>query len=207
MGLLNDFLNSAKEAVDEAKNVFNNRERNNNQTNHTPNLRFDCPPEALPPRLITTNIVCYRGNMYIDKECRFMISQDFIEDGGYESSISALRYCPEGFFNEDDFTISVHEGPGDFFEIHDLLEEFCQTGNISKADEFVKFEDGKYLFKAKHTTNRYKEYFYVVRDQYEDELEYRFLLLLYTEDIVNTKLEQKLISCFEDVVNSYEEIG
>ena len=192
MGLLDDIIKGAAEAVNAVKNTIKEGE---NQISSTDNADFDTPPEALPPISVEANLN--------NRKVTFMISQDFIEDGGYESSVISLKYKPNGFHHyEDNCTISLHEGPGDFEEINECIQEYISNGSVSGVDNFTELNNDKYLFKAKMDASDYVEYFYVLRDKAIDTDEYNILLLFYPNDIKNTMLEKKLISCLDDVANS-----
>lgn len=199
MGLFDDFVKGATDIFNETKNVIKEAQekakQNANEIKTTGDDRFDNPPAPLSAIPVQTTL---HG-----QNVQFMISKDFIEHGGYMSSNISLKYNAEEVNFKEDITISLLEGVGDFDEIADCIEEYLASKKVTGVDEFVDFPDGKYLFKAKMEASDYMEYFYVLRNNVTDPYDYDILLLFYPNEVTNTNLEKKLISCFEETVNSF----
>lgn len=203
MGLFDDLVNAAKDAAHSINESMENarKERGSGCSN------YNNPPPALPAKPIQTSVN--------NHNVQFMLSQDFIEEPGFASSVISFKYCPAGFENEynaiidDDgnksyrvFSISIETCPTELFEIDELINNYINTGDSIGARDFVEFEDGIYLFKACIETYGYLEHIYVLRNDNEDTEDYSFLLLNYEKEIQGTPLEQKLIACFNGVANS-----
>lgn len=207
MGFFDDFANAIQNVHEVMENARQERGSGN------PN--FDTPPPALPVRTIQTFV----NNHSI----QFTISQDFIEDAGYTSSVISFKYCPPGFENEyindyyrygnsyDNqydpnevkiFSISIETYPTEFIEIDELIENYVNAGNTSNIQDFTCFESGIYLFRASMRTGNYFSHIYVFRDGSENIDTRSYLLLSYEDKIQNTQLEKKLIACFNGVANS-----
>lgn len=198
MGLLDNLINGAKDIINETKNAFMEGQEKVGQTqNSTDSMedeRFNNPSVPLPSIPVQTHLH--------ESNAQFMISKDFIECGGYMSSTISLKYNAEQLGLKDDITISLLEGVGDFDEIADCIEEYISSKTVSDVEEFTDFPDGKYLFKVKLSVSGYTEYFYVLRSDTTNPYDYDIVLLFYPDEVENTNLEKKLISCFDEVVNT-----
>lgn len=198
MGLFDDLINSAKDIINETKKAINDgQEKISQSQNNTESMedeRFNNPPAPLPAVSVQTHL--HENNV------QFMISKDFTEHGGYMSSTISLKYTAEHLGLRDDITISLLEGVGDFDEIADCIEEYISSKTVSDVEQFTDFPDGKYLFKVKLSVSGYTEYFYVLRGDAADSYDYDIVLLFYPDEIKNTNLENKLVSCFDEVANT-----
>ena len=203
MGLFDSILNGAKKIMDGSKKSVENIQRNTDQdSNHTVstgNDRFDAPSEPLPAVPVQTRL--HENNV------QFMISDDFTEHDGYMSSTVSLKYNPEHlgvleYDDEDEITVSLHEGVVDFDEIASCIEEYLSSGTVSDVEEFEDYPDGKYMFRAKVYASDYIMYFYVLRSDASDPYDYDILLLFYSDYVQKTNLEKKLVSCFDEAAKT-----
>lgn len=201
MGIFDSLLNGAKEIIDGSKRTAENIQRdmgqNINYTVSTGNDSFDAPSAPLPAVPVQA---CLHDN-----NVQFMLSNDFTYHGGYSSSVVSLRYAPgnlEIFEYNDEITVSLHEGVGDFDEIAACIEEYISDRTISDVDQFEAYPDGKYMFKAKISASDYIMYFYVLRSGASEPYDHDILLLFYPADVRNTNLEKKLIYCFDEAAKT-----
>ena len=198
MGLFDDLINSAKDIINETKKAIKDgQEKISQSQNNTESMedeRFNNPPAPLPAVAVQTYLH--------EKNAQFMISSDFTEFGGYASSTISLKYTAEHLGLRDDITISLLEGVGDFDEIADCIEEYISSKTVSDVEQFTDFPDGKYLFKVKLLVSGYTEYFYVLRSDSTDSYDYDIVLLFYPSEVKGTNLENKLISCLDEVANT-----
>ncbi|MCR5213952.1 MAG: hypothetical protein K6E10_06020 [Eubacterium sp.] len=208
MGLFDKILNGAKEVIDGTKTAIekieNDMDQDVNQYADNKKLagkeRYDNPPEALPPVSVQTYL---NGN-----NVQFMISDDFTKGEGYMNSVISFKYNPEHFgvlddiYDEENITISLQEGVGDFDEIAECIEEYISNGSVSDVEQFEDYPDGKYMFKVKMLASDYELYYYVLRSDVEDSYDHDVLLLFYPYEVKGTNLEKKLLSCFDEVAKS-----
>lgn len=187
MGIFDDIVKGAKEAFSEFSDSLNTASNKADENPH-----YNNPSPTLQSKMVQV------VDFYDNHKFNFMISGDFVEFPGYESSLKAFKYQVNGFYSEDDFTISFHKGAGDFLEITDCIEEYLSTGTVTDVDEFEQATDGKYLFRVKLHSSSYYEYFYVLNNPVESIYDYYILLLFYPDEIVDTALENKLISCISE---------
>ena len=202
MGLFDSLLNGAKEIIDGSKKAIENIQSDMDQEiNNSGSVGYEQandPSEPLPAVMVQTQLH--------ENIVQFMLSGDFTDHSGYANSAISLKYNPEhlsGLDNiedENDITISLLEGVGEFLEIADCIEEYISSGTLD-AEQFEAFHDGKYMFKAKISSS-YEEYFYVLRSDAADTYDHDILLLLYPTDIQNTNLEKKLIACLDEAANT-----
>ena len=199
MGILDDFIKGASDIVNEVKNTIKEEQGKIKEKQSEPVSKgddmLDHPSEALPAIPISANLRGHNVNL--------MISQDFIKDAGYATSVASFKYNPNEINFNMDCTISLNEGIGEFDEIADCIEQYLSNKTISGVDEFTEFADGQYLFKAKMDSSDDVDYFYVLRNNFTDPYDYDFLLLFYPRDVKNTMLEKKLISCFEETARNF----
>jgi len=201
MGLFDKFLGAAKEIAEGTKNALENIEKEMDQEvnnkRSVDNERYNNPSTPLPVVPVQTKL---HG-----KNASFMISGDFTEHEGYCGSVVSLKYDPEhlGMLemnDENEITISLLEGVGEFYEIAECIEEYISSGTLN-VDGFDAYPDGKYLFKAKVAAS-YTMYFYVLRSNATDSYDYDIFLLFYPAEVEGTDLEKKLITCFDDTAKT-----
>lgn len=201
MGLFDKFLGAAKEIAEGTKTALENIEKEMNQeVNNTKSMdeeRYKNPPESFP-------VVPVQAKLH-GHNVQFMISGDFIEHEGYIGSVISLKYEPEhlGVLEMDDeneITVSLLEGVGEFDEIADCIDEYISSGTLD-TEGFEVYTDGKYLFKAKVAAS-HSMYFYVLRSDSDDPYEYDILLLIYPAEVEGTDLEKKMMACFDDTAKT-----
>lgn len=208
MGFFDKLINSTKDVINESqkaiketiKDVQEQASQGQNNMESIEREWFNNPSEPLPAIPIQTRLY--------GKNVRFMISNDFTKYDGYTSSTVSLKYNPEHLSglddidDENDITISLLEGVGDFDEIAECIEEYISNKTVSDVERFEDFPDGKYMFKAKISASGYIMYFYVLRSDASDPYDYDLLLLFYPDIVKNTNLEKKLVDCFEEAAKT-----
>lgn len=204
MGLFDNLFGAAKEIAEGAKTAFENINREMdeaaNRTGYVGQGEYDAPPAALPP--VPLQSVLRGCNV------RLMISGDFTQHEGYTGSAFSVKYDPEhlGILeyddeNENEITVSLLEGTGDFIEIGECVREFLSGGAVD-AIIFEAFPEGRYLFKAKIESSDHMMYFYVLRKYIDDPFDADILLLFYPAEVEGTELERKLMSCFDEAAKT-----
>jgi len=194
MGLFDSLLNGAKEVLDGTQRAFDKMQADAGQAEDG---RFDHPSEPRPAVAVHTRL--------LGKDVSFMISGDFTEHEGYTNSAVSFKYNPDhlGVLEADDeneITVSLMEGVGDFDEIADIIDEFLTDGG-SDAEEFEIFTDGPFMFRGK-VSGSGEECFYVLRSNVSDAYDYGVLLLVYPSEIKDTVLEKKLTDCFDEAART-----
>ncbi|MCR5142830.1 MAG: hypothetical protein K6C68_09955 [Ruminococcus sp.] len=202
MGLFDNLFGAAKEIAEGAKTAFENINREMDEAaSRTGNVgqgEYDAPPAALPPVPLQSVL---RGC-----DVRLMISGDFTQHEGYTRSTFSVKYDPEHlsvleYDDENEITVSLLEGVGDFVEIGECVGEFLSGGSVD-AIIFEAFPEGRYLFKAKIESSDYMMYFYVLRKYIDDPFDADILLLFYPAEVEGTELERKLMSCFDEAAKT-----
>ncbi len=203
MGFFDKLINGAAEVIDGTKKAFENIQRDmeqeNSQTEFREDVDLDNPSEPLPGIPVQTKL---HGN-----NVKIMISEDFTDHNGYANSTFSLKYNPKhlGVLDMDDeneITISLQEGIGDFDDIAECIDEYISTGTVSDIEQFEEINDGKYLFKAKMESSDYVLNYYVLQSDASDPYDFDILLLLYPTRVLNTNLEKKLTDCFDEAAKS-----
>ena len=202
MGLFDNLFGAAKEIAEGAKTAFENVNREMDEaakrTGYVGQGEYDAPP---PPRPAVPLQSVLRGC-----DVRLMISGDFTQHEGYTGSAFSVKYDPEHlgileYDDENEITVSLLEGTGDFVEIGECVGEFLSSGSVD-AIIFEAFPEGRYLFKAKIESSDYMMYFYVLRKYIDDPFDADILLLFYPAEVEGTELERKLMSCFDEAAKT-----
>ncbi|MBQ7991111.1 MAG: hypothetical protein IJ251_08710 [Oscillospiraceae bacterium] len=195
MGFFDSLFNSAKEIIDGSRQAVENIQCDMEQDSSE---RYDHPSEPLPAAEVHT--------VSHGKDVVFMLSGDFTEHGGYTSSAVSFKYDPEHLSvlewdDENEMTVSLLEGTGDFDEITECIEEYL-SGGTPDTEVFEAFSGSQYMFRAKLEASDYIMYFYVLRSDTSDAYDCDVLLLFYPSEVRSTALEKKLTACFDEAART-----